>query len=186
MNRQSPNNFSNWAGKQTGKQTGNQILQRALIASLLLALSSGAFALKTDRSQPMDLRADKWVGLQSGTQSWSGNVRIVQGSLQINADSGTLQYAGGAMKSAEFAGTPVRIAQTRDGGGAVTAQARNVEYDLVANTVILTGAVRIEEDGNTTTGERFVYALDTGAINGDGGTGQVQMRLIPKAEPAPK
>ena len=60
------------------------------------------------------------------------------------------------------------------------AQARKIDYDLKLSKVILTGGVKIEENGNVTTGERFEYSLESGAITGDGGTGQVTMRLLPK------
>lgn len=155
----------------------------ALILTLGIALTPAAMALKSDRTAPMDLKAERWQGsMQTGKQVWEGNVRIVQGSLNIAADRGTIAYQNGQVDSALLEGSPATVVQARDGGGQVRAQARRIDYDLTANKVILTGAVQIEENGNTTTGERFVYALDSGAIEGDGGgSGQVTMRLIPKA-----
>lgn len=155
----------------------------ALILTLGIALTPAAMALKSDRTAPMDLKAERWQGsMQTGKQVWEGNVRIVQGSLNIAADRGTIAYQNGQVDSALLEGSPATVVQARDGGGQVRAQARRIDYDLAANKVILTGAVQIEENGNTTTGERFVYALDSGAIEGDGGgSGQVTMRLIPKA-----
>lgn len=155
----------------------------ALILTLGIALTPAAVALKSDRTAPMDLKAERWQGsMQTGKQVWEGNVRIVQGSLNIAADRGTIAYQNGQVDSALLEGSPATVVQARDGGGQVRAQARRIDYDLAANKVILTGGVQIEENGNTTTGERFVYALDSGAIEGDGGgSGQVTMRLIPKA-----
>lgn len=160
----------------------------ALLLISAIALAPSAMALKSDRTAPMDLKAERWQGsMQTGKQVWEGNVRIVQGSLNIAADRGTIAYQNGQVDSALLEGSPATVVQARDGGGQVRAQARRIDYDLAANKVILTGGVQIEENGNTTTGERFVYALDSGAIEGDGGgSGQVTMRLIPKAaEPAP-
>ena len=156
----------------------------ALILTLGIALAPVAMALKSDRTAPMDLKAERWQGsMQTGKQVWEGNVRIVQGSLNIAADRGTIAYQNGQVDSALLEGSPATVVQAREGGGQVRAQARRIDYDLAANKVILTGAVQIEENGNTTTGERFVYALDSGAIEGDGGgSGQVTMRLIPKAQ----
>ena len=136
----------------------------------------------------MDLKAESWTGsLQEGKQIWQGNVRITQGSLKIEADRGTIAYQNGQVGAALLEGNPATVSQDREGGGQVRAQARKIDYDLSANKVILSGSVKIEENGNTTTGERFEYSLDNGAIVGDGGSGQVEMRLIPKPpEPKPE
>lgn len=150
-----------------------------------LSVSQSAFALKTDRNQPMDLKAERWNGsMQTGTQVWNGKVSITQGSLIITADKATIYYKDGAVDRAELLGTPARIQQALDGGGQVSAQASKVDYFLGANKVTLSGAVRIEENGNVTQGERFDYALDTGALQGDGGTGQVSLRILPKPKAA--
>lgn len=155
-----------------------------LLASVLLSLllSPNVFALKADRTAPMDLTADSWKGTTSGSQSqvWTGNVRISQGSLKIQADKGTVSYLDGEVGAALLEGSPAVISQARDGGGEVRAQARKIDYNLKLSKVILTGGVKIEENGNVTTGERFEYSLESGAITGNGGTGQVTMRLIPK------
>ena len=155
---------------------------RALASTLLgLLLSQNLLALKADRTAPMDLTAEKWQGsMKSGSQVWSGNVRISQGSLKIQADKGTISYQDGQVGAALLEGSPAVISQARDGGGEVRAQARKIDYDLNLSKVILTGGVKIEENGNVTTGERFEYSLDSGAIIGNGGTGQVTMRLVPK------
>ncbi len=161
-------------------------LSNPRLASVLLGvlLSSSLFALDTDRAAPMDLTAEHWQGSigskNSSSQVWTGNVRISQGSLKIQADKGTISYQDGQVGAALLEGSPASISQAREGGGEVRAQARKIDYDLSANKVILTGGVKIEEAGNVTTGERFEYSLDSGAIAGDGGTGQVTMRLIPK------
>ena len=158
----------------------NRVLVSALLA---LLLSPSVFALKADRTAPMDLTADSWKGTTSaGSQSqvWTGNVRISQGSLKIQADKGTVSYQDGQVSAAVLEGGPAIINQGRDGGGEVRAQARKIDYDLNLSKVILTGGVKIEENGNVTTGERFEYSLESGAITGDGGSGQVTMRLVPK------
>ncbi len=155
-----------------------------IIVSLLI--SCQALALKSDREQPMDLKAQNWSGsLKDGKQSWNGNVRVTQGSLKINADTGVLHYQNGEIGKAEFSGSPATIEQTQDGGGVVRVAAKKIDYDLERNAVILSGGVKIEDGGNVTTGERFEYALDSGAIKGDGGTGEVSMRIVPKPA-APK
>jgi lipopolysaccharide export system protein LptA len=155
-------------------------LAKAPLACALCALSLSALALKTDRTAPMDMKADRWSGdLLKGQQVFEGNVQISQGSLKIIAVRAKMRYENGEVGSAVLEGNPATVTQTREGGGEVRAQAKTINYDLAANKVTLIGAVHIEENGNTTTGERFEYALDSGAIAGNGGTGQVTMRLVP-------
>jgi lipopolysaccharide export system protein LptA len=153
-------------------------------AALILMVSSQSVALQADREQPMDLKAARWTGsMQSGEQVWSGNVLITQGSLRITADKATLHYKNGAVERAELLGSPAQVQQSLDSGGSVSAQAQQVTYHLTDNKVSLSGDVRIEENGNVTQGQRFDYALDTGALVGDGGAGQVSLRLLPKTKP---
>ena len=77
-------------------------LSNPVRVSLLLGLllSQNVFALNTDRAAPMDLTAEHWQGsMKSGSQVWTGNVRISQGSLKIQADKGTISYQDGDRKS---------------------------------------------------------------------------------------
>jgi lipopolysaccharide export system protein LptA len=167
--------------QQSVTSAGSRGVRVSVLLISISVLSPNAFALKTDRAAPMDLTAATWKGnTGDGSQLWQGNVRISQGSLKIEADRGTISYQAGQVGSALLEGNPAVVSQDREGGGKVRAQARKIDYDLTLSKVILTGGVKIEENGNITTGERFEYSLDTGAIAGDGGTGQVTMRLVPK------
>jgi lipopolysaccharide export system protein LptA len=159
------------------------------VATLALALIAAqhAFALKTDRDAPMDISAKQGTfSLGGGEQVLRGNVRITQGTLAIAADTGTVVYVDNTVGSAKFEGKPATVSQARDAGGAVKAQASQIVYDLTKNTVTLIGGVKIEENGNTISGERFVYALDTGAIDGKGGAQPVNMRIMPSVSKTPK
>jgi lipopolysaccharide export system protein LptA len=157
----------------------------ATAAALLLITAHSAHALKSDRNAPMDVVAKQGkFSLGGGEQVLRGDVRITQGTLAIAADTGTVIYKDGAVGSAKFEGKPATVSQDRDTGGAVKAQANQIVYDLTKNTVTLIGGVKIEENGNTISGERFVYALDTGAIDGQGGAQPVNMRIMPSVKPA--
>jgi lipopolysaccharide export system protein LptA len=154
-------------------------VKAALLLGMLVTLNP-AHALKADRNAPMDVLAKQGkFSLGGGEQVLSGDVRITQGSLAIAADQGSVLYKDGQVGSATFEGKPARVSQDRDTGGKVMAQASKIVYDLTANTVTLVGSVKIEENGNTISGERFVYSLDTGAIDGQGGQSQVNMRIMP-------
>lgn len=160
---------------------------KPLSVLLLVLLPSLSFALKSDREAPMDLKAASWTGdMGTGVQIFRGNVRITQGSLKIGADKGTVHYVKGQVERAELEGTPAEVIQTQDSGSVVVARARKIDYNLQRNVVVLTGGVSIDQGGNTTTGERFEYSLDSGAISGNGGSGEVHMRLLPQKKPEAK
>ena len=58
----------------------------SLFAALSMALAMPAFALKSDRDKPMDIRSDSGTAnANEGTATLSGNVHITQGTLEIRA-----------------------------------------------------------------------------------------------------
>ena len=84
-----------------------------LIASALLvagALATGAaLARSTDRNKPMDVEAgstDCSVDA-NGPCTFSGNVHITQGTLDIQAGHADVRRGGGDIRSVKLTGSPV-------------------------------------------------------------------------------
>ncbi len=167
---------------------------RNAAAALLLGFIAPAWALNTDRDQPMDVTADRLeTSNQTGLARLIGNVRITQGSLVAEAATAEVQRNDdGEIARAVLAGRPARLEQALDQGGKLEALARNIDYDLNAGVVVLTGAVEIVQPQGTIRGERITYTLETGQMVGDGsgGDGRVRLRINPgatkaKDEPVP-
>lgn len=165
---------------------------RLPVALLALLIPAGAVMAKaTDRNQPMDLDADTTdcaVDDAGGPCLFIGNVHIVQGTLDVRAAKADVRRAAGDIQRVLLTGTPVLLKQQLENGSMIDARARNVEYDLPKDTVTFTGGVRLDQPGRgAISGERIVYNMRTGQVQGGGGAGQVRTTILPKgAKPAAK
>ena len=157
----------------------------------LLLICGSAFALSSDRDQPIDIHAASFSGSQdSGKYVYTGNVVLDQGSFHATGDRATAytdpndnsQWQRGVLT-----GNPAHFQQKQDSGTMVHGQAATLDYRISENTVILTGnAVVIQDGKGEFHGAKLVYNTDTGQIVGQSGEGgQVHMILQPKAKPTP-
>ena len=158
-----------------------------LVCGLLAVGTQSAWARSTDRSQPMDSESNQntcTLG-DAGQCELTGNVRIIQGSLNIDAAKATIFRAGGDISRAVLVGSPVVLNQQMDDGTPMTAHASNVDYNLKTDIVVFTGNVQLDQPRGTMSGQRVVYNLKTGNIDSGGdGNGRVKMRILPRTGPA--
>lgn len=160
----------------------------ALILITLILLAGNALARKADRDEPLDINADGMSGVldEDGQATLVGNVHIVQGSMDVQADRATVTRVNGDFRQVVFEGKPATLTQINDDGTPMKAQARRIEYDVDSDVVLLTGSVHVEQERGTLNGERVTYNLTTGELDGGGSGGRIQMRIIPKAKPVAK
>ena len=164
----------------------------ALLATLLLALPlavlpHAAQAKSSDRNQPMDVEADRTDAMMTddSDSTLSGNVRITQGSLEINSDIAIIQRRGGDISRVTLVGAPAQLKQVGDNGEPMTAQARQIVYTLSDDVIVLTGGVVIDKPRGTLRGETIKYDTRSGRLDGGGDGRRVSMRILPKTA-APK
>ncbi|HTI96573.1 MAG TPA: lipopolysaccharide transport periplasmic protein LptA [Rudaea sp.] len=180
----------------------NPIRLAAACAALVLAQS--AFALSTDRSQPMNIDANYQKSTQSRTgkagdpdiTQLDGNVVMAQGSMQAHADhatiyrnpSGVADANGntGSLTRVVLTGKPAHLQQVHDGDcGLMTADADNIDYDNLTGIALLTGNVTVIQHGKGEFhGERMRYNTNTGEMeSGDSSaSSRVHMVMQPKSE----
>lgn len=152
----------------------------------LLACTTAALGRTSDRNQPMDAEsnANTCTLGDAGQCVMTGNVRISQGSLNIDAAKAIVFRAGGDVSRALLSGAPVVLKQQMDDGTPMTARANNVDYNLKSEIVIFTGDVQLDQPRGTMSGQRVVYNLKTGSIDSGGeGKGRVKMRILPRNAP---
>ncbi|MDQ3206625.1 MAG: lipopolysaccharide transport periplasmic protein LptA, partial [Pseudomonadota bacterium] len=158
-------------------------LPASLLVLLLAGASSAALARSSDRNQPMDIDAgatDYSVD-DSRPTVLSGGVIISQGTLDIRADRAEITQRNREPVRVVLTGGPVRLSQRLDNGDAMNAAASRIDYDLRSEIVVFTGKVTISQPGNTLSGERIVYNMQTGRVQGGGeGSGRVKMRILPR------
>jgi lipopolysaccharide export system protein LptA len=124
---------------------------------------------------------------EDGESRLTGNVLITQGTLRIGADAATISRSGGDVVRVVFEGRPAQLQQENDNGALMKAQARRIDYDVPAENVVLTGAVAVDQAGDTLRGERISYDLKSGRLKaaGDGSDdGRIRMTIQPRASDA--
>ena len=153
---------------------------------LCLAAAGPALARSTDRSQPMDIDADRTDALlgDDAVSVLEGNVKIRQGSLEVDAERAEVHRRAGDIDRIVLTGTPARLRQVSDSGEAMDARASQVVYTLSSEVMVLTGGVVIEQPRGNLRGETIKYDLKSGRLDGGGDGSRVSMRILPKAAPA--
>ena len=160
------------------------------IAKLVLAVAAAccahaAVAKSSDREQTMKVQADRsdCTVTDSGPCVLTGNVHIVQGTLEINAARADIRQGDGEIQSVKLSGSPVRLRQEMDRGGTMNATAARIDYDLRQNIVVFTGGAVVQQPGRgSIAGERIVYNMRTGQVQGGGGEegGRVTLQFEPR------
>jgi len=155
------------------------------ILALALAFASPAFARSSDRQQPMDIDANNIDGLldDNSVSVLQGNVRIRQGSLEVDADRAEVHRRAGEIDRIVLTGGPVRLRQVSDQGEPMDATARQVVYTLTSDLMVLTGNVDIKQPRGNLRGETIKYDLGTGRLDGGGDGQRVSLRILPKSAP---
>jgi lipopolysaccharide export system protein LptA len=162
----------------------------SLPSSLLLVLlvaSGVASARSTDRNQPLDVQSNSndCSIADDGPCTFTGNVHLMQGTLDIHAARADVQRGGGDIRRVILTGSPVVLTQQLDNGSTLNAQSAKVDYDMSTDTVVFTGSAVIDQPGRgNIAGERIAYNMKTGQVQSGGeGKGQVKMRFLPKNAP---
>lgn len=127
---------------------------------------------KATADLPIQIEADQG-SLDQANQSttFSGNVIIRQGTLNISASRVNVTRGGKGGESVRAEGSPVRFSQTLDGGkGTVRGQANNVTYSSAGSTVVLTGNAKVQRGGDVAEGAVITYNTKTEVYTINGST----------------
>lgn len=138
-------------------------------AMLGLATPLSAQALQNHNANaPVDVEADRIeVQDRQDRAVFSGNVKVRQAGLALDAARLTVAYAGGPQQGVDI--------QRLDAAGGVvvrsateTARGQYAIYDLNSRQITMLGGVSLQQRGNTINGGRLVIDLDTGRATVDG------------------
>jgi len=151
----------------------------ALAAAMALVLAApSAMALKSDRQQPLDVKADATEGtLGDGTATLRGHVEIRQGTLLIQADTAQVERIEGRVRRFELTGTPVHLQQEIEAEGVVTAEAQQVDYEVATGLVTLTGAADVVHPQYRISGEVLRYDMNEQHFQGSGSDAEGRIRI---------
>ena len=126
------------------------------------ALSNPVFALPEDREQPIRITADQALrNEKEGFTVYSGNVEMVQGTLNITANKITIYRIVEEADKIVAKGRPAHLQQQPElGKGLVNAHAEIIEYYKDEARVHLKQNARIEQDGSKVTGDTIEYYVN--------------------------
>ncbi|MDE0951383.1 MAG: lipopolysaccharide transport periplasmic protein LptA [Halioglobus sp.] len=130
--------------------------------SLLLYLTPAAtYALPDDRDQPIHITADKAVrDEKKGLTVYSGNVKMTQGSMELESDVLTIYHPSEEVEKFVAQGNPAKMRQQPEiGKGIVHAHANIIEYFRLEDRVHLQTEARIEQDGSVVDGDTIDYFI---------------------------
>lgn len=144
--------------------------------------ASICWALESDRHQPVHIESEHAkADYKSGYTVYSGNVRLKQGSLIIEADEITI-YRGDAGVSEVIAeGQPAHLQQQPEINKApIQARANIIHYKVNKEILELQDDVFIELEESTHQGDRYEYHLQTQVLNASGvKKGRVKVTFLP-------
>ncbi len=162
----------------------NNVWRHATVASALLAASLPALAVTGDTSQPIHIdSAQQSLDMQGNTVTFTGNVTVKQGTIDVKAEKVIVTRPQGAQgqEVIEAFGNPVTFYQMQDNGKPMKGRAQKVRYELAQDKITLTGNAYLEQLDSNVKGDRITYLVkqqQMEAVGGDKG-GRVATVLVP-------
>jgi lipopolysaccharide export system protein LptA len=165
-----------------------------ILALALPGIADQACALETDRDQPVEISADRAeLDEKNFSARYVGHVELKQGSLQIKADSLSIQAtADGKVEVVTATGEPAELSQQPDADTApITAKARTIDYRVADDIVTLTGDAEARQENNLFRGEVIQYDMQKKVLQASGrdandATGSTQGRVRMILYPRPR
>lgn len=153
----------------------SSVNSRSLIFALGLLLSSTcAFALPSDRDQPIRVQADSAeLDDAKGVAVYRGGVVITQGTLKITGDTVTItQDSNGDIEVFTSVGKPAYYEQQpAENKQLVQAYGLTIQYFAANERIVLIDQAKVVQEGNTFEGEKIVYDTRRQIVNAGRATG---------------
>jgi len=151
-----------------------------LAAALVPAL---AWSKASDRNQEMTIDSTgsncNLVG-DNGKCRFTGNVVIVQGTLEIHADTADVIQKNGETERVVLTGRQATLKQQMDDGTWMNARADNLDYNVNSEVIVLTGNYKVDSERGSNAGQRMVYNTRTGDMQSGGDGTRVRTVIQPK------
>jgi len=175
-------------------ETESAGITKPLVLLLMLLCACGnVWALNSDRKKPVKVSADKVdVNQKNGVTRYSGNVKLIQGTLQINADEIVVRYRAGNIETVSATGTPVTLRQRLDRQSEdIVASAARLHYHALENKVDLFDRVAVRRGGDELHSEVAHYDIEKEQLSARGETPETRVYTIlqptkPPQSPSPK
>lgn len=158
-----------------------------LSGMLILSMLPQAWALRSDRNQPIDIKADRVeVDQRQEVSHYLGNVRLEQGSLKINADEVVVYMEQGKLNKIVITGKPARFEQQPENQKEiVNSQADFMEYYASEERLLLKHNAEVNQGANHFRGDFIEYDTLTSTVKANKDENS-QTRVHAIIQPAPE
>lgn len=144
------------------KSRSKSLFRNLLFFCFILTASSPSMALKSDSDQPVNINSLKQsLDMQSNVSTFTDEVVIRQGTIEINADKVVVTRPNGEQSKTyiEAFGKPVTFSQMQDNGKLVKGHAQKIRYDVATQLVTLTENAYLEQLDSNVQGDRITYLV---------------------------
>ncbi|GLR14063.1 lipopolysaccharide transport periplasmic protein LptA [Chitinimonas viridis] len=165
---------------------------KLLLTSALTLLAPLALAEKADSGKPINVDAGRVSQDQkTGRSVLEGGVRLVQGTLSLDADQAVITEQADGEQTVQASGRPVKFKQKMEGQEVwLDARSDKLDYDSKTGDVKLTGNAWLKRGQDELSGSHIVYNSVTEIFRAEGnasatpGTdGRVKLVIQPKKKP---
>ena len=168
-------------------KTVNPITLLLLLLPGLLPLQSSA--LDSDREQAIEVEADRLeVREQENISIYEGNVRLIQGSLNISSDRLVIHFNdANELTLMEMTGKPARFRQLDNEQQEMLGEAEQIDYTESESWLLLRRSAYFNHAGDVIRSDSIRINTDTNGIEA-GGTqsdDRVKMVIKPRQNQAP-
>lgn len=134
-------------------------LASSLLALLCFVAPVAAGSGDFQKPITVDARTQSMDGKNKVTR-FKDNVTITQGTLTIEADEVEVSAKDGEGREVMIArGNPAKYSQTMDDGSKVTAQARELRYEVNKRTISMSGDASISQNSSMVRGDSITYDM---------------------------
>jgi len=143
-----------------------------ICAGLLFTVS--AWALSTDKDQPIEIEADSAdLDDEKGITIYRGNVVLTQGSVRMTGDTMTVYFKDRELDILIMEGKPARYRQLPDDSKIYDeAEALRMEYYELKNLIVLIDKASFKQEGLSFSGNRIEYDMEHSRIKAKGSVKQ--------------
>jgi len=142
------------------KKRQHPFLSAGLALLILSASLHASSATKTPTNAAAEIRiqADYMVfDLETGNNVYKGNVRIVQGSIELTGDEVTILRSNDKVRDIDVTGNPARYLQDENTVNIVRAVSQQIHYSAQQNRLVLINEASLEQADHTVESQRIVY-----------------------------
>lgn len=159
------------------------IKTRFLLVLSALLIAASAFALTSDKNQPMNIQSDhgEWqndANSSQGTGIYTGHVIITQGSIRITAERAVVHTLNGELQTADITGQPATFQQQPDSGELMHGIADHIHYNSDANLVDLIGHAHMQQGVREMTADVIHYNTASEHAIADSGKTSERVHIV--------